>query len=141
MRARILIVEDEPIIRLDLELQLERLGHRVVGMAARGEEAVAKAMELKPDLVLMDVHLDGGMDGMEAARRIRAAQDVRVVYVTAHVAPGNADQQDTAAPLLTKPFRIAELAATIERTLAAFPNGNTAGEDSSLNDSSERPPR
>src|SRR5215217_7190382 len=67
MSARILVVEDESIVQLDLQSRLRRLGHSVVGFASRGEEAIAKAVDLVPDLVLMDVHLQGPMDGMEAA--------------------------------------------------------------------------
>jgi two-component system, cell cycle sensor histidine kinase and response regulator CckA len=119
MSATILIVEDESIVQLDLQVQLERLGYRVVGVASRGEEAVAKAKELKPDLVIMDVRLDGPMDGIEAARQIRAAQATPVVYVTAYAASiAHAEPQDVFGPCLSKPFRTAELQATIARTLS-----------------------
>jgi CheY-like chemotaxis protein len=119
MKARILIVEDETIVQLDLQRRLERLGHTVVGMAARGEEAVAKALELKPDLVLMDVRLDGPMDGIEAAKRIRATQQTPVVYVTAYIATIKDAKQDVFGPCVTKPFQTSELQAVISRTLSA----------------------
>jgi CheY-like chemotaxis protein len=79
MKGRILIVEDESIVRLDLQQRLERMGHTVVGLASEGEEAVAKAVELKPDLILMDVRLEGEMDGIEAAGRIRERQATPVI--------------------------------------------------------------
>jgi CheY-like chemotaxis protein len=85
MKARILIVEDESIVQLDLQRRLQRMGHSVVGMASQGEEAIAKTIELKPDLVIIDVRLDGAMDGLEAARHIRAKQGTPVVYVTPHM--------------------------------------------------------
>jgi CheY-like chemotaxis protein len=123
MKARILIVEDESIVQLDLQRRLERLGHSVVGTASRGEEAVSKAVELKPDLVIMDVRLDGAMDGIEAARRIRGEQGTPVVYVTAYASTfDDAPAQDVFGPCVSKPFRTTELQSAIDRTLAAGGN-------------------
>jgi CheY-like chemotaxis protein len=128
MKARILIVEDESIVQLDLQQQLERMGYGVVGVASRGEEAVAKAAELNPDLVIMDVRLDGPMDGIEAARRIRAAQGTPVIYVTAYAATfEDAEPQDVFGPCLSKPFRTKELETTIARTLAGRSGGGDGG--------------
>ena len=119
MKARVLIVEDESIVQLDLQSRLKRLGHSVVGIASRGEEAIAKALELKPDLVLMDIRLEGHMDGIEAARRIRAEQGTPIVYVTAYASMfDQAGQQDVFGPCVSKPFRTTELEAAITRTLA-----------------------
>src|SRR4051794_35614499 len=86
MNERILVVEDELIVQFDLQRRLERLGYEVAGVASRGEEAVARAVELKPDLVIMDVHLAGSMNGIEAARRIRAELTTPILYVTAYAA-------------------------------------------------------
>lgn len=123
MKVRVLIVEDESIVQLDLERRLERMGHSVVGKASRGEEAIAKAVELKPDLVIMDVRLDGSMGGIEAARRIRAQQPTPIVYVTAYASTfDNASIQDVFGPCVSKPFRATELQSAIERTLAASGN-------------------
>ena len=119
MNARILIVEDESIVQLDLQRRLERLGHSVIGVASKGEEAIAKAAELKPDLVIMDVRLDGSMDGIEAARRIRAEQGTPIVYVTAYASSlDKVAQQDVFGPCVSKPFRTTELETAISRTLA-----------------------
>jgi two-component system, cell cycle sensor histidine kinase and response regulator CckA len=118
MSTRILIVEDESIVQLDLQNRLERLGHVVVGVASAGEEAVAKALELGPDLVLMDVSLNGPMDGIEAARQIRAVQNTPVLFVTAYAASlAGADGKEIAGPCLSKPFRTEELKSAISRTL------------------------
>ncbi len=117
MKKRILIVEDESIVRLDLESQLRRLGHAVVGSAVSGPEAVAKAAELKPDLVLMDVQLEGPMDGIEAAGQIRAAHGVPVVYLTAHAGMLSKQEQTPSAPCVLKPFRTAELQSAILKAL------------------------
>ncbi len=116
MTARILVVEDEPIVQLDLQIRLQRLGYIVIGSASRGEEAIARAAELKPDLVLMDVCLDGPMDGIEAARQIRAARWVPVLFVTANAgAPG--EHRTALRPCLSKPFRAAELKTAIADAL------------------------
>jgi two-component system, cell cycle sensor histidine kinase and response regulator CckA len=119
MKARILIVEDESIVQLDLQHRLQRMGHSVVGMASKGEEAIAKAVELKPDLVLMDIRLDGPMDGIEAARHIRAQQGTPIVYVTAYASTfDEAAEQDVFGPCVSKPFRTTELETAITRILA-----------------------
>ena len=73
MNARILVVEDEQIVAEDLSLKLRRIGHQVVGMASSGEAAIRLAKDLHPDLVLMDIRLQGKMDGREAARIIRSS--------------------------------------------------------------------
>jgi CheY-like chemotaxis protein len=120
MNARILIVEDESIVQLDLQRRLQRMGHDVVGMASRGEEAIAKAVELKPDLVIMDVRLEGSMDGIEAARRIRAEQRTPILYVTAYASTlADAQSQDVFGPCVSKPFRTTELQSAIDRSLTA----------------------
>ena len=116
--ARILVVEDEHIVQLDLELRLKRMGHSVVGVTARGEEAIAKARELKPDLVIMDVRLEGEMDGIEAARTIRGEQGTPIIYVTAFASTlQDASPQDVFGPCLSKPFSTKDLTSVIARTL------------------------
>jgi len=120
MNARILIVEDESIVQLDLQTRLRRLGYAVVGVAARGEEAVAKAAELVPDLVLMDVRLNGPMDGIEAARRIRSERLIPIVYVTAYADSFDPVMSEPLRPRLSKPFRTPELQAAIAQALADF---------------------
>ncbi|GFK93536.1 putative transcriptional regulatory protein pdtaR [Fundidesulfovibrio magnetotacticus] len=79
----ILIVEDERIIALDLSNKVKRLGYTLLGVAHSGPDAVRMAEELAPDLVLMDIMLDGSFDGIEAARRIRLGRQVPVVFVSA----------------------------------------------------------
>ena len=69
--SRILIVEDERIVATDLSKRLKAMGYEPVGRAASGEQAIALAGELKPDLVLMDIRLEGELDGIAAAREIR----------------------------------------------------------------------
>jgi two-component system, response regulator PdtaR len=118
-KARILIVEDEAITALDEEGTLEELGYEVVGIVDTGEEAIAKANELKPDLVLMDITLKTKMTGTEAAWEIREQFDIPVIFVTAK---GNKAIYDAAhyghvTGYIIKPFDITKLQANIEAAL------------------------
>ena len=112
--ARVLIVEDELLIAEDLKSKLRRMGHTVAGHATSGEAAVQKAIDTKPELVLMDVRLRGTMNGIEAAARIREIHPVPVVYVTAHAAAvaEHANQQQRQF-VLSKPFSLAQLQAVV----------------------------
>lgn len=86
--ARVVIADDHMLAREGLRALLQREpGLEVVGEAACGEEAVALCLELRPDLALLDIRFGAGMDGLEAARRITAAADVRVVMLTLHDTP------------------------------------------------------
>jgi len=84
---RILIVEDDLLLSLVEERLIEKLGHEVVGKAASGEEAVKKTLEMKPDLILMDIVLKGEMDGIQAMEKIRESSEVPVIYLS-----GNSDR-------------------------------------------------
>src|SRR4030095_9741840 len=81
--ARILVVEDEAVVALDVEDRLSRLGHTVVGTADTCASALALAADGRPDLVLMDIALRDGPDGIAAAEQLRAELWVPVVFVTA----------------------------------------------------------
>jgi two-component system cell cycle sensor histidine kinase/response regulator CckA len=83
-KLRLLIVEDEAIVAMDLQQRLERLGHQVVGTAATGEAAIRCAKEARPDVTLMDIRLKGPMDGVAAAAEIDRRFDTPVVFLTAH---------------------------------------------------------
>jgi CheY-like chemotaxis protein len=119
MPARILIVEDEQIIAADLRNKLQRLGHDVVGMAIAGEEAVSMAEELRPDLVLMDVQLDGKMNGTDAARTIQRRTGAPIIFITAF--PGvflrAPDQMQQPGICLGKPFSRLQLEAALDAAL------------------------
>jgi CheY-like chemotaxis protein len=82
--ARVLIAEDEALVARDLQHTLEDLGYHVVGTVARSDDAVACAREMSPDLVLMDIRLEGEPDGIEAVRRLRRECDAAVIYLTAY---------------------------------------------------------
>jgi two-component system cell cycle sensor histidine kinase/response regulator CckA len=124
--ARILIVEDEFLIFEDLKYQVQRLGHAVIAHATSGEAAVQQAVDAKPDLVLMDVRLEGTMNGVEAARLLRERHPVPVVYVTAH---GRAVEKEIDAGrrefVLVKPFSPAQLQAVIVSAMGGSTTDDT----------------
>ena len=119
MAASVLVVEDESIIALDIKATLTNLGYSVPAVASGGEEAVQKVAEHDPDLVLMDIHLRGGMDGVEAAAAIRDRFDVPVVYLTAYADPPTVGRARVTEPYgyLLKPFAERELHVVIEMAL------------------------
>jgi len=117
--AKILVVEDERITALDIQETLTDLGYQVSAVAASGEEAVQKALETRPDLVLMDVMLKGDTDGIEVAGQIRARLNIPVVYLTAYTDEHTLARAKPSDPFgyLIKPFNDQEMLATIEVAL------------------------
>jgi signal transduction histidine kinase/HPt (histidine-containing phosphotransfer) domain-containing protein len=119
MKNSILIVDDERIIVLDLTHTLQQLGYAIAGVASTGEEAVARSVEAKPDLVLMDIRLKGDMDGIEAAERIKELLDIPIIYLTAYSDNMTLERAKPSEPFgyLIKPFNERELHSTIEIAL------------------------
>jgi diguanylate cyclase (GGDEF)-like protein/PAS domain S-box-containing protein len=118
--ARIQIVEDERIVALDLKETIEGMGFDVSGLSARGDEAVAMAGQDRPDLVLMDINLEGPMDGTEAALRIREEHRIPVMFLTAYAEDVHLQKAKSSAPYgyLVKPFDLRELRAMLTMALA-----------------------
>jgi DNA-binding NtrC family response regulator len=114
--ARILVVEDEAIVAEDLRDLLQELRYKVAAVVPSGHEAIAKAVELRPDLVLMDIKLTGAMDGIEAAVKIREQTGIPLVFLTAFADRRTLERAKTACPYgyLVKPFDQRTLRATIE---------------------------
>jgi len=119
---RILIVEDESIVALDLKEHLIESGYDPVDMVDDGVSACERALELRPDLVLMDIHLPGEMDGVEAADRIRGELDIPVVFLTAYADDQTLKRAREAEPYgyLVKPFDAKQLQTTIGLALRNF---------------------
>lgn len=117
--ARILVVEDEGIVALDIKHRLEGLGYAVPAIAFAGEEAINTAAEIHPDLVLMDIQLKGKMDGVEAAEQIRARFDIPVIYLTAYADEKTLQRAKITEPFgyILKPFEEQELSINIEVAL------------------------
>jgi CheY-like chemotaxis protein len=118
--ARILIVEDERIVAIDLQRRLTRLGYSVVALAASGTEAIQKASALGPDVVLMDIRLQGDMDGVEAAQQIQASAAIPVVFITAYVDEATQQRVKATSPwgCLYKPFTPHQIQTTVEHVLS-----------------------
>ena len=114
--AKILIVEDEGIIADNIASRLVKSGYRVAGIAQSSEEALAKMPESRPDLVLMDIHIKGALDGIETTKKLRECFDVPVIYLTAHTDANTIDRAKMTGGFgfLTKPIDNKTLATTIE---------------------------
>jgi response regulator NasT len=115
MGTRVVIAEDEAIIRLDLRETLEEEGYEVVGETGRGDAAVELVRELKPDLAILDIKMPG-IDGLEAARRISADRICAILILTAFSQRDVIEQARDAGALayLVKPFQKSELVPAIE---------------------------
>jgi AmiR/NasT family two-component response regulator len=130
-RPRILIAEDEAIIRLDLKEMLEEEGYEVVGEAADGEAAVKMTKDLKPDLVILDIVMPG-VDGLKAARMISEEQLSAVLVLTAYSQRDLVAQaaQSGAMAYLVKPFDKAGLVPAIEVARARWDENQTLATES-----------
>ncbi len=115
----ILIVEDEVIVAKDIKNSVETLGYRVAGLAHTGADAVERALNSAPDLVLMDIMLKGDMDGTTAAALIRERLDVPVIFLTAYSDEETLGRAKLTGPFgyILKPFEERELRAAIEIAL------------------------
>ena len=147
-KARILVVEDESIVALDIARSLESLGFEVAGKAVSGEKAVELAAEYCPDLILMDIKLKGPIDGITAAHRVLAKSKAPIVFLTAHADRHTIERAQAVAPYgyLVKPFTDEELFATVQialyrhrldqrkSTVDALSSSSTSGCDSSIRD-------
>jgi diguanylate cyclase (GGDEF)-like protein/PAS domain S-box-containing protein len=112
----VLIVEDEPIVALDIERTLSDLGYDVAGHLRTGEEAILAAARLRPDLILIDIRLAGKIDGIDAARVIRAEREVPIVYLTSHSDESTVARAAATEPhgYILKPFGARDLRTTLE---------------------------
>lgn len=117
--ARILIVEDELIVAMDIRNTLEHYGFVVAGQTDRGEDAIIKARDLRPDLILMDINLRGVLDGIEAAIQIRTQFNLPVIFLTAFGNSTMVERARLAEPFayIFKPFDERELVSNIEMAL------------------------
>jgi|HubBroStandDraft_5_1064220.scaffolds.fasta_scaffold05894_3 CheY-like chemotaxis protein len=119
MNGRILIVEDEPIVALDLQQELEQFGCEVVALAQSADEALMAVEESQPDLALMDLHIVGSLDGIQTARLLRDAYQVPSIFLTAYSDDATIARAVREMPYgyLTKPFQTRELKATLQVAL------------------------
>jgi CheY-like chemotaxis protein/DNA-binding PadR family transcriptional regulator len=116
--SKILVVDDEAIITMQLEERLSAMGYTVAGMASSGEDAIEKARRLEPDLVLMDIVMPGKLNGIDAAKTI-AELDIPVVFVTSYADDSIIEKAKQVRPYgyIVKPFNELEIKAAIEVAL------------------------
>ena len=121
-KIRIVVVEDESIIAMELKDRLRKLGYEVPAVVSSGEEAIQKTCELNPDLVMMDIMLEGKIDGVEATKQIHRQFDIPVVYLTAYSDDSTLERAKLTEPYgyVLKPFDERELYTTIEIALYKY---------------------
>ena len=129
MPIRVVLAEDEAIIRLDLKETLEEEGYEVVGETGRGDEAVALVRDLDPDLAILDIKMPG-MDGLSVAREISAERLCAVLILTAFSQRDLIEQARDAGALayLVKPFQRSELVPAIELAIGRFSDFKSVSE-------------
>ena len=143
--VKILIVEDEMIIGAKISMQLTNLGFEVTGILPRGEDAIVHVQETKPDIVLLDIHLKGEINGIETATQLQRLGNIPVIYLTANSDEATFNQAKATRPyaFISKPYKQLDLQRAIELTISRMAedaNGlivTEAGEDDStfvLND-------
>lgn len=116
---RILVVEDEAIVAMDISHRLKRMGYEVIGTAASGEIALQLVEQHAPDLVLMDIRLAGQLDGIETAALLRQSHDVPIIYLTAHTDSTTLERAKATEPYgyIVKPIETSQLTTTITMAL------------------------
>jgi CheY-like chemotaxis protein len=117
--SKILIVEDDFVVALDLKQRLEDIGHKIVGIEGDGEAAIKKTNKTKPDLILMDITLKGELDGIETAQKIQENNDIPLIYVSGYIDKKTLKRAKITKPLayITKPFVNSGLLKAIRSTV------------------------
>ncbi len=123
--TKILIVEDEMIIAANLSLQVSKLGYEVSGIIPKGEEALLYIKESPPDIILMDINLKGGIDGIETARAMQQHHNIPIIYITANADDEHFNRAKSTHPhaFISKPFNSLDLKRAIELTTSRVQNG------------------
>lgn len=132
----IYIVEDDPIIGADLADRLQDMGYQVAGPFADGESAYEHLSVRLPDLVIMDIRLEGDWDGIETARRIMARSAVPIIFLTSNSDDATFNEAKTTLPaaFLSKPYRGRDLKYSIELALSSWARKETAGSPAASSD-------
>src|ERR1051326_6646154 len=122
--SRLLIVEHERIIALDLKFQLKSLGYQICGIVTSGSDAIMAAMHYRPDLILVDLNIEAGMDGIRTAKIIRSKLTTPIIFITVYADLNRLRQlaRDESFDCVVKPFTSGDLNLTVIRALA----GNSA---------------
>ena len=126
MSSKILIVEDEIIIAIDLKIRLEDLGYYVPGIAVNGRDAIKKTGEKNPDIILMDILLNGDKDGIQVAQQIRNQYNVPIIYLTGSQNDGLIEKAGITEPYgyINKPFDNTEIENAIQLAVSKTNNSS-----------------
>jgi len=132
--TKVMIVEDEAVVALHLRQELTKLGYFVAGVATAGEQALKMVEEVFPDVILMDIHIQGEMDGIETAKRIPRYLHIPVIYLTAYSEDSTLKRAGDTYPYgyLIKPFLDRELHASIKMALERSRADEAVRENESL---------
>jgi CheY-like chemotaxis protein len=124
-RLNIILVEDDNIIAMEVSDRLEAMGHNVMSIIDKGEQAVKEVLEKKPDLVFMDIRLEGKMDGIDAAQKIHAQQNTPIIYLTAYSDETTLQRAKLTNPAgyMLKPFINVELHIKVTEILDKMNHG------------------
>lgn len=134
LTRKVVIVEDESIVAMDLKQLLIKFGYNVAAIFSSGEQAIAGMKQLQPDIILMDIHIKGALDGIETAAHLSREMRTPIIYLTAHAEEATLDRARATKPYgyLLKPFSDRELHATLQMAL------ERRGLDLELHNSEER---
>lgn len=112
----ILIVEDEGVVALSIQATLTKMGYKVIGIAVTGNEAIALAVQYKPDVILMDIHIKGDMDGIQTTEKLNEITDIPVIFLTAYADDETVRRaiKTRSSSYLVKPYNPRELYSNIE---------------------------
>ncbi len=122
MKEKVIIVEDEALVAMAIKNSLSNLGYDIAAVTDSGEDAIVKAQQIRPDIILMDINLNGKMDGIEAADQIRCSLKIPIIFISTLADEYKLQQAKLAVPYgyLLKPFQERELKVTIEMALYSF---------------------
>ena len=117
MSTKIYIIEDEPLIAETIKTALEKEGYTIIGMTDNGKEALFDIEELQPDLILVDITLDGKMDGIEMVEHLKKKSEVPFIFLTSHSDDNTLERvkQTDPAGFIVKPFNEKTLKSNIEK--------------------------
>ncbi len=118
-KCSVLVLEDEAIVAMEIEERLSDLGYEVVAVVSRGEDAIAKSIELEPDIAILDIRLNGTLSGIDAAKEIHLSLNIPVIFLTAYSDDDTLEKAQATEPFayLIKPFTGRELHTSIEIAL------------------------
>lgn len=121
-QVKVLIAEDEIVLAMGIEKSLRKFGYEVTGKVTRGENAIIMAIDKKPDIILMDIHLEGEVDGIEAAKEIHRKLNIPIIFLTAYSDEETLKKAIEAAPYgyLGKPFRPDDMRTTIDTAMSRY---------------------